>query len=308
MALTQNQHLIFLVQPYDHLATATESFLLDRKTANLTPKSIEFYALQLKRFAKFCESQAITKIEQITPDTIRQFLLWLENTGHNAGGRHGSFRVLRAFFYWLENENDGYIAPIRKVRPPKVDVQPIEGVKTEELKALLDTCKGDRFTDKRDKALFLFLADTGMRISECLNLQWSDIDLVTGQVLIRKSKNRKPRTVFISKTTRQALRIYRKLNDSQFVWLNTRGERLTQAAVRDLLVDRSTKAGLSEVPSPHDFRRFAAITMLRNGADVVSVSRLLGHSTLEVTKRYLAQTEQDLRAVHDLFSPLKNLK
>lgn len=292
------------------VAIAAEAFLTDCRVRQVSPKTIGFYHDKLKRFVAYCDAQAVTDIEQIDTNLLRRFFLWLEENGHNPGGRHGYFRTLRALFYWLENEYEGYISPLRKLKPPKLDNPPIEGVSLEDVQAMLDTCKGKTFANVRDKALILVLLDTGMRIGECLALNWDDVDLVQGSILIRRGKNRRNRMVFLGRTARQALRAYAQFRQDKnpAVWVTIQGERLAYFGVREILRRRAKQAGLKEVPSPHDFRRTCALTLLRNGADVVSVSRLLGHSSLEVTKRYLAQTPDDLQQAHQRFSPVEALK
>jgi integrase/recombinase XerD len=287
------------------VAIAAEAFLTDCHIRRLSPQTIEYYQCKLTGFIAFAEAQQAKNLDQVDAALLRRFFLWLEETGHNAGGRHAFFRALRAFFRWLENEYEGYTSPLRKLKPPKVDNPPIEGASMDEVQAMLDVC-GKSFTGCRDKAILLVLLDAGIRAGELLALDWTDIDLVTGRVLIRKGKGGKFRVVFLGRLARQAMRKYagQRNDDHPAVFVSAAtGERLTYGSLRAILTRRAKQAGLKQVPSPHDFRRAAALQMLRNGADVVSVSRLLGHSSLEVTKRYLAQTETDLQQAHQRASP-----
>ncbi|NPV84734.1 MAG: tyrosine-type recombinase/integrase [Anaerolineae bacterium] len=294
---------------YPLISAAVKSFLTDCHIRHLSPRTIDFYNEKLTRFITFCETQSVTSIDKVDAHLLRTFFLWLENKGNSAGSRHAYYRSLRALFRWLENEFEEFTSPLRKVKPPKVNTQPIEGVSIADVQALLKTCRSKTFCDYRDKAIMLVLLDTGVRASELLALNWSDVDLILGSVFIRKGKNGKPRTAFIGRTARQALRAYARLcQDGQTaVWVTVFGERITYDGLRDILRRRSRLAGISP-PSPHDFRRTCALTLLRNGADVISVSRLLGHSSLEVTKVYLAQTDADLEQAHRLYSPVETLK
>lgn len=296
----------------DHLSNAIEAFLVDRQSSGLSPHTIEYHRDSLKRFAQFCESQAITRIDQITADTIRAFLLWLEQQGHKPGGRHARYRSLRAFLYWLETElgEDTYRAPIRKVKAPKLPKEVIEGVNLDDVQRMIEACKGNRFTELRDKALLLFLLDTGTRASECLSTDLSDVNFATGGVLIRKGKGNKARMVYFGKTARRALTAYLKArkDDNPALWVNEQGERLTRYGLDKTLRLRAKQAGLADPPSAHDFRRAFALNMLRSGCDVFTLQRLMGHSDLTVLRRYLAQTEADLQQAHQKFSPVEGLK
>lgn len=295
----------------DHLSTALQAFLNDRRASGLSPHTVDFYARSLAKFTQFCDSQAITKIEQITPDTIRMFMLWLEHLGHQPGGRHAYYRSVRAFLLWLEAEfGDEYHAPIRKVKAPKLPKTIIEGVSMEDAQRMIAACKGNRFTELRDKALLLFLLDTSVRASEALAIDLADVDFPTGSVLIRKGKGNKSRVVFFSKTTRRAMTSYLKArhDTNPALWVNEQGERFTRYGLDKTLRLRAKLAGIAKPPSAHDFRRAFALNMLRSGCDVFTLQRLMGHSDLTVLRQYLAQTESDLQQAHQRFSPVEALK
>ena len=130
----------------------------------------------------FCDSQVITQIDQLDPNTIRKYLIWLEEKGHNPGGISAAYRSLRAFLYWWEDEvePEGWKNPIRKVKAPKVALEPLEPVPLETVKALCEACPKNTFTGIRDRAIFLSLLDTGARASEFLNMDLEDINPITG--------------------------------------------------------------------------------------------------------------------------------
>lgn len=286
-----------------------ERFLNDRRSSGTTPGTIQFYTAKMQLFIRFCGFQAVERLEQVTPDVIRAFLQWLEANGHNPGGRHAAYRTLRAFLKWVWDELDITSPnPISKVKAPRVPVEPLEPVTTETVKALMDTCKQDNITGARDRALILFLLDTGTRAAECLAVDVADVETGSGAVLIRQGKGRKPRTVYMGKTTRKALRAYLKLRGMEpgALWVTVTGTRLTYNGLRELLRRRARAAGVDE-PSPHDFRRGFALAMLRAGVDVLSISRLMGHTSLAVLQRYIKQTDMDGMIAHAKGSPVENM-
>src|SRR5258706_10885708 len=144
-----------------------EAFLRDCKGGELSAFTIEYCRARLAAFATFCQAQDVIEVEHITPDLIRVYMLELEATGRNPGGRHAKYRGVRVFLNWYisEAEPEGWHNPITKVRPPKMTQPPIEGVSLADVKALLNTC-GDDFTGVRDRALLLCLLDTGARVRE----------------------------------------------------------------------------------------------------------------------------------------------
>ncbi len=305
--LTQRTHLFSGQDTY--LFTWIDSFLIDRKARGTAKGTLRFYSIKLKLFTDFCEGQAVKEVTQIDPNLIRQYLLWLEETGHNPGGIHGAYRALRAFLYWWEDEiePEGWKNPIHKVKAPKVPIELIEPVELDTVKALTEVCKGHTLVDTRDKAIFLCLLDTGARAEEFLSVNLEDVD-ITGAILIRQGKGKKPRTVYLGQQCRKALRAYLKhrSNNNRALWINNLGERLKYDGLRAVM---NRRAGMANVKAPtiHDFRRAFALNCLKNGMDIYTLQKLMGHADLTVLRRYLKQTEGDLRAGHAKFSPVDRM-
>jgi site-specific recombinase XerD len=174
-----------------------EAFLVDRQATGTRPGTLRFYRMKLLKWLTFCETQILTKVGEITPGHIREYLLFLQNEGHNPGGIHAHYRSLKTFLRWLETELEpvNWRNPIRKVKAPRVDLEPLDPISTQDFRRLLDTCNTSSFIDTRDMGIFLMLLDTGLRAGELLALNKEDIDN-QGAILVRQSKSRKPRTVF----------------------------------------------------------------------------------------------------------------
>jgi len=175
----------------DYLLTWMEAFLIDRKASGVVEGTLDFYRIKLKMFADYCETQSAKNISQITPTLIRQFLLFLEDAGHNPGGRHAVFRSLRVFLYWYEAEVEpkDWTNPIHRVKAPEVPQEQIEPVSIETVTKMMKACERGTFTGDRDIAIFLCLLDTGARASEFLDINIDDVDQACGDILIRHGKH-----------------------------------------------------------------------------------------------------------------------
>jgi site-specific recombinase XerD len=103
------------------ISSWAESFVLDR-SVHCAERTVEFYQHKLARFQEFCQEEGIQEVEDIRSDDIRRYIAWLEARGHNPGGRHAHFRVLRTFLRWYDNEMDPEWNrnPIDRVQAPKV--------------------------------------------------------------------------------------------------------------------------------------------------------------------------------------------
>ena len=292
-----------------YLLIWADAFLIDRKAQNMSKGTLEFYRKKLKYFLAYCETQADSQVYQITPAMIREFLLDLESKGHNPGGIHAVYRTLKTFLRWWENEvePDNWINPIKKVKPPRRNIELLEPVTIDDIYKMIDSC-GDNLTGKRDKALMLFLLDTGVRAAELVSISLEDINLVTGDITIKLGKGKKDRQTYLGSKTRKALRTYMKLrtDSSNALWITDDGERLTYWGLRMIMSRRANQAQV-KMPQLHAFRRWFAITCLRSGVDVYSLQELMGHADLQVLRRYLKQTNQDIREAHHKASPVDSL-
>lgn len=294
----------------EYLGVWLEAFLIDRRSQNLSKYTLKYYRVNLDTFSRYCEGQAVKTMEQITPEVLRRFLLWLEETGHNAGGVHGYYRAVRAFLLWYEKENEpeNWRNPIRKVKAPKVGKGILEPVSLETVSAMLETCGGD-FYGMRDKALIMFLLDTGARASEVGSIELKDVNAITGEVIIRHGKGNKERKVYLGSKSRKTLRSYLRTrtdtNPSLFVG-RTR-ERLSYDGVKQA-IERRGKLANVEPPTPHAFRRAFAINCLRAGMNIYTLKELMGHEDLQILQRYLKVTEIDTENAHRLFAPVDNLQ
>lgn len=286
-----------------------EAFLMDRKARGYSEGTIYFYKMKLQLFINYCNIQHLNEIQQISPTFIRTYLLDLENSGHNPGGIHACYRALKTFLKWYAFENDlqDWKNPIDKVKVKIPNNQPLDPVDIEAVKAILETCQKS-FADIRDRAIILMLLDTGMRISELLSLAHENVNPTTGVIQILHGKGGKFRTVYIGRKTRISLRRYIvKSPGSGKLFLTDKGDPATYTTIRDMLNRRSDKAGV-ETPTPHQFRRYFALSMLRSGVDIFSLQLLMGHSDLQILRRYLRQTNQDTLDAHLKGNPVDGLK
>jgi site-specific recombinase XerD len=296
----------------DYLLTWLEAFLIDRNASGVANGTLRFYRQKIKLFSDYCDAQAVKQIGQITPSYLRQYLLYLEQSGHNAGGRHAAFRTIRAFFLWYEDEVElyGWSNPIRKVKAPKVPVEPLDPISFDTVSQMVKVCPHNTFTGDRDAAILLCLLDTGARANEFLSVNLDDINQARGDILIRKGKGHKPRTVYIGKQSKRALRRYlnHRKDNCHALWVTHPrfgSNRLTYAGLHEVITRRADHAQVDE-PSLHDFRRGFALSMLRNGTDIFTLAKLMGHEGISVLQRYLKQTNVDTEEAHRRAGPVDN--
>ena len=292
------------------LQSSIDGFLAYCRSKNLSSHTIGYYAYRLHALQTHLGANAEpTAPNSLTPQTIRAFLT-AEAEQKSATTASHSHCALSAFFSFLVTE--GYLEsnPMQNVDKPKRRKQVINTFSMDQVDDVLETCVKD-FTGVRDRAMILLLIDSGLRASELAGLELQDVDW-TGQTVLVLGKGDKERLVPFGQATRQALAQYvarRGELDTLAMFVSSLGQQLTRYRVRDIIIARCKMAGISGVRcSPHTFRHSMAVSYLRNGGDVFSLQKLLGHSSLDMTRKYAELSQTDVQDEHRLYSPADRLK
>ena len=233
------------------------------------------------------------------------------------------YTTLSSFWSWLTSEGLADENVVRKLPTPKAPLPVVEPFTKEEptdlTKACHKTCEWRtptgkttrwlRSTARRDEAVVLLLIDTGLRASELCHLLRKDVDLKQGSIVVRRGKGGVGRIVYLGRRSRRVLWRYlaeREEDDpDEFLFLTQRRRPLTPNQLLQRVKRLGERAGVEGV-HPHRFRHTFAIQYLRNGGDVFTLQRLLGHSSLAMVKRYLRLVRDDLKSMHRRASPADN--
>jgi site-specific recombinase XerD len=162
---------------------------------------------------------------------------------------------------------------------------------------------------KRNKAIILTLLDTGIRASELCSIKVIDLDFKNKQITVN-GKGDKERVLEISSRTAQLIWRYlitrsSELPDKAPLFAGDFDLPLTRSGLLQLIKRIGKRAGVPNA-HPHRFRHTFAINFLRNGGNIYALQELLGHSSLDMVKHYLALSNQDCAAVHRMASPVAN--
>lgn len=284
------------------LSDAYEDFVLSRQAMRCTKSTMEFYRHTAGKFLAWAETQGATTPQQIDAHLVRQFIAGLAERGKADTTLHDNARAIRTLLRFWHAE--GYLESQVKFEMPRVAKKRLPVLSVEELKRAIEGC-----ASKRDKALILFLADSGLRRAEVCSLDWNDVDMQTGLVRVREGKGRKDRSAVVSPTVRRALLSYRRTvtqtapTDPLFV--SRTGQRLTGTGI--LLIFRRLSKATGIHITPHALRRTFVILSLRSGMDVLHLQALLGHADLSMVQHYAQMVDEDLLRSHGQHSPIEGL-
>lgn len=285
------------------LDSAVKMFLLDRKIAGCTASTIEAYHSQLKPLVAWAIDRPSDTLQE---RDIREFLM--ERQQVSQATLHAATVRLKTFFKWAASQK---LCPdlTERIRKPKQEAKVINALSIEELRSLLRLCRSTGFVGRRDEALIRFLLDTGARVSEALDLTMDRMHLDSGRALLN-GKGQKQRYVFFGAKTTRALLRYLAIRDkkrlrSSALFVNHDGVAMNRRHACQTISRLGRRANITDKRcSPHTLRHSSALLFLRRGGDALSLQRLLGHTTLAMTNRYLGSLSiDDLEADHRKASP-----
>ena len=287
------------------LSNLARNYLLSCKVEGKSPKTIETYSMVIKRYAYFAGDDSPTATQ------VREFLLVLQVSNLNPFSVRIYYRSLKTFFNWLVSEELIEKSPMQNMKSPKVPKTIIKPFSQGDIANLLLLCSGTKFLDLRNRAIILVFYDSGVRLSELAGMQIRDInfDMETIKVF---GKGAKERLVGIGKTTQKAIIRYllMRRDDHDCLWVTEERRPMKRDGIQTTIVRLCKRAGVTDAkPGPHTFRHTFATTALRNGARLIDVQSLLGHSTLTMTRKY-AETlnSEDALVAYRRFSPVDHLK
>jgi len=279
---------------------AIEGFQLHLTANSYSPVTIKAYIARLHHINLYLEHPGL---DEITTQNIVGFLESLRKRGLTEASVHSYWKVVRSFYNWASPD----FIPVRpdNIPGPKAVNKAIVPFTKDEVIRLVKACK-----TRRDTAVVLLFLDTGLRVSEAARLCLNDVDLETGAVIVRpflSSRKSRPRQVWLGNSARRAVWAYlatrKDYMDKDSPLLATeRGGPLERFMIRDILRRISKRAGVIHC-YPHKFRHTFAIEYLRNGGDVFTLQRLLGHNSLATVKIYLDISDSDTGAAHRKASP-----
>lgn len=271
---------------------------------NAAQHTITNYTIDLKSFYTFLQDKDVSAVDHLM---LRRFLADMRAKVYSKRTIARKLASLRSFFKFLYRE--GYIKsnPVTAISSPKLD---------KKLPKFLDVAKVTKLilapdikTDSglRDRAILETLYSTGIRVSELVGLDSSDVDFISGVIKVF-GKGSKERIVPIGDEAIAAIRKYldrrpKRVKDKDAVFLNSRGGRLTDRSVRRVIDKYIHVCSIEEKISPHSLRHSFATHLLDRGADLRSVQELLGHMNLSTTQIYTHVTMERLKSVYDKTHP-----
>ena len=251
------------------------------------------------------------KLRDVQPERVKEFLSFLGTQNYSKSTIARKLATLRSFYKFCLRRGFVKAHPLASIRTPKQEKRLPKFLEVEQINKLLSTPDCNTLLGARDRAMLEVLFSTGVRVSELVDLNFTDVAFDGGTIRVR-GKGKKQRTSPIGQTAIAAIKRYLELRradaratsfDQDALFVNKHGQRLSTRSVRRKLDKYLAEAGLDPSISPHTLRHSFATHMLNNGADLRSVQELLGHQSLSTTQVYTHLTTPRLKTAYDQAHP-----
>jgi site-specific recombinase XerD len=289
---------------------------------NKSERTIEAVTGAVSMFDSFLGGD--TNPQDIQADDLRRYILHLQErckwSGHPTIKQdHGQLssntvahhvRHIKSFWSWMCGEGFLEHNTIAQVKTPKETDRAVTPLSSGEVTQLLKVVPRNTHQGYRDSCVILTLYGTTLRISELLGLPLSNVNFTNGQITV-VGKGDKERSVFMSPKVYKALFKYysrwRPKVTSEYFFIHEDGRKLTRFYFEHRMQVYVRKANLTKPCTPHILRYSGAIDLLRNGCDPYNLQQILGHTTMEMTRRYLKIANTDIEKNMKAFSPAEQV-
>lgn len=285
--------------------SALQDFLIYLKDVkNASGNTIASYQQDLKRLFGYLEKQNVTDTQKISETILNSYILNMEREGRSPATVSRHLASIKAFILYLIKRGILHEDPTERMHNPKVEKKAPVALTLDEIKRLFEEPDVSSYKGIRDKAMLELLYATGIRVSELVSLQISDVNIKNKYVTIRNIKNE--RVIPFGSMAKQALETYLLQARDKFVdkaesdmlFTNLNGEKMSRQGFWKIMKSYGKEAGITKEITPQILRHSFAVHMMENGADLQSVGELLGHIDVTSTQVYMQGRQKKLREVY----------
>lgn len=276
----------------------------------LSENTIGAYRRDLKKYQLYMQEQKIAHIDFIDRQTIQECLGSLIDQGASAKSIARFISTIRSFHQFALREKYAAKDPTVLIETPKYEKKLPDVLDVEEVIQLLETPDLTKNNGYRDRTILELLYATGMRVTELIQIEIDDVNLIMGFVKVF-GKGNKERIIPLGDTVIEYLDTYINNVRSQLLkkmvtnvlFLNLHGRPLTRQGIWKLIKQYGLRANINKSLTPHTLRHSFATHLLENGADLRAVQEMLGHSDISTTQLYTHVSKTQIRQMYNQFHP-----
>ena len=283
------------------------SFMTDvrHKSAN----TVESYKRDITQYMLFLDETGVADASAATKTTVLSYMLYLQKKGKASSTISRTLASLRSFYVYMQRSGAVINNPTSNLEAPHVEKKMPQILTGSEVERLLEQPSAVDNKGMRDKAMLELLYATGIRVSELISLDLSDVNVAMSFIRCRGGK--KERIIPMGVTAKDALAVYLKEarpymikeENEEALFVNMSGQRLSRQGFWKLIKYYRNEAGIQAEITPHTLRHSFATAMLNNGAGLENVQKLLGHESVATTEIYTHTTFEQLKKAYENAHP-----
>ncbi|MGN1270082.1 MAG: site-specific tyrosine recombinase XerD [Clostridia bacterium] len=281
-------------------------FLQNEK--KLSDNTLQSYRRDILQFAEYVNKKGLN-YSKIKQEDIKTYLKYLKEIGKKASTISRNLASIRSFYQFLVKNKKIKQDPTDDIQSPKVEKRVPSVLTSQEIELLLEQPKDVDLKGTRDKAMLEFAYATGMRVTEIISLNITDINLEEGFVICRNGSRQ--RNIPLGSLSLKALKEYVeearpvliKSENEKALFVNVNGKRLTRQGFWKIVKYYKEQAHITKDITPHVLRHSFATHLLQNGADLKAIQSMLGHSDISSTQVYMQFQAPALKDVYQKAHP-----
>lgn len=272
-----------------------------------SPNTVKSYSAQLRGYLRFLMECGLDAL-RVTKTDIVDYLTQRKAAGNKASSRFVTAISIKRFHQFLRQEEYTPDNPARHLELPKLEERLPQVFSIEQIERFLDMPVGSKFNRIRNRAMAELMYETGIRVTELINLRLTDLNLELGWIKVM-GKGQKERTVPFGPKAKRTIDEYLVLRGQRFpsedgvLFLNAKGQKLTRGGFWWIIKKLSRAAGLNGSLHPHRLRHSFASHMIWGGASVQAVQKSLGHKKITTTEIYTRVTPEFLKKTFESCHP-----
>ena len=285
-----------------------EAFLKNEKASS--NNTLQSYLRDVSQFSAYCKLNAIEDASKVTPKKLNEYFDYLHSTGRSDATVSRNVASLRCYFKFLVKKGICSANPVSDVKQKAAAKKIPEILTNKEVLLLLEQPKGSDYKSIRDKAMLELLYATGIKVSELIDLNLTDINRQIGVLHLRTEKNERVIPIYpealrvLNRYINEARGVIISENSEDKLFTNMNGSPMSRQGFWKIIKHYAELAEIAKDITPHTLRHSFAAHLLENGAELKDIKEMLGHSDISSTQIYVQMMKQKYAQAYKRFHPM----
>lgn len=285
-----------------------ENYLINDKKSSAS--TVESYKRDINKFISYLDTANIKDISKVNSDTIKKYTQYMLSIGQSEASVSRTIASLRCYFKFLVNKKLISLSPMTDIAQIHSSKKLPEILTNKEVITLLNQPSGTDFKSCRDKAMLELLYATGIKVSELISLQLSDINLNVGILHLRSAKSERIIPIYpeavksISRYINNVRVCIVTDEDNDYLFTNMNGQVMTRQGFWKIVKQYALLAKIKKDITPHTLRHSFAAHLLENGAQLTDIKEMLGHSDISSTQIYAQIMKNKYASAYKKYHPM----